>query len=199
MNCPACQTETRVIDSRPVEGSVRRRRVCQQCGHRFTTYERAAELEPAVVKQDGRPEPFQAAKVLRSLRLACAKRPIPEGRLESLVEVVRLRAAHSAAAEVSSAEIGEWVLEHLRALDAVAAFRFAAVFHRPNDLDALGQELRAAAAPRPTPPAAVPGSQPLLPGMPATPANRPNGRPAGRAASQRALRQRAARPRSTTQ
>ena len=192
MNCPACQTETRVIDSRPVEGSVRRRRVCQQCGHRFTTYERAAELEPAVVKRDGRREPFQTEKLLRGVRLACAKRPVPEGSLESLVEVVRLRAAHSAAAEVSSDEIGGWVLERLRALDAVAAFRFAAVFRRPDDLDALGQELRAAAAPITPPPAPPAGPQPLLPGMPPTPPNRPDSRPDGRAASQRAARPRPA-------
>ncbi|MEE9277101.1 MAG: transcriptional regulator NrdR [Dehalococcoidia bacterium] len=143
MDCPFCPAQTRVIDSRAAESAIRRRRECQGCGRRFTTYERVAELEPAVVKRDGRREPFQHSKLLAGIRLACIKRPLPQDRLEAIAEAVRTRAMRSAGAEVASREIGEWVLERLRPLDRVAAFRFAAVFRRPQDTDALRRELAA--------------------------------------------------------
>ena len=166
MNCPACGGEARVLDSRPVEDAIRRRRACTRCDHRFTTFERIAELDPMVVKRDGRREPFQAEKVLASLRLACVKRPVPQGSLERIVENVRARAIRRAASEISSVEVGEWVLERLVRLDRIAALRFASVFRQPADLDALRTELAAIELAPTTAVADEPGTeQPALPGM----------------------------------
>ena len=146
MECPYCSGPTHVIDSRPADNAIRRRRKCQQCERRFTTFERIAELESVVVKRDGRRESFRREKLLTGLRLACLKRPIPTEELETLVEAVRQRAMRSGDAEVQSREIGEWVVERLQPLDAVAAFRFAAVFRCPTDTAALRRELAAVEA-----------------------------------------------------
>lgn len=172
MDCPFCPSVTRVIDSRAVESATRRRRECQGCGRRFTTYERLAELEPVVVKRDGRREAFQHDKLLAGIRLACVKRPVPQAQLETMAETVRTRAMQSARAEVSSDEIGEWVLERLRQLDAVSAFRFASVFRRPDDTDALRREL--AAVDSAPPPHSDDGrAQPALPGIASVGRSRP--------------------------
>ena len=144
MECPYCHSDdTRVIDSRPAEEGIRRRRLCERCEQRFTTYERLAEVEPMVVKRDGRREPFQREKLLAGLSRACAKRAIPHGSLESIVNGVERRIGQSSSAEVESRQIGEWALERLLALDPVAAFRFAAVFERPSDLAAMRRQLAA--------------------------------------------------------
>ena len=163
MECPRCHSDTQVIDSRAADGAIRRRRACKQCEHRFTTYERIAELEPLVVKRDGRRESFQPEKLLRAIRLACVKRPIPQGSVEAVVEAVRQRALQSGQAEVASAQVGEWVLERLLPLDRIAAFRFASVFRRPGDLEALRREL--AGVESPPRGEAAPTSQPTLPGI----------------------------------
>ncbi len=141
MQCPECPEQTRVIDSRASEDAIRRRRVCLGCGRRFTTYERIAEMEPAVVKRDGRREPFRREKILASVRLACVKRPIAYTEIDTLVESVRTRVMQSAKTEISSDDLGVWVMERLQAIDNVAAFRFASVFRRPDDIAALHQEL----------------------------------------------------------
>lgn len=164
MECPHCGGTTGVVDTRPSGEAVRRRRACDACKHRFTTYERITELEPVVVKRDGRREPFQSAKVERGVRLAAAKRPLPEEDIKAIVEAVRARARQSARAEVSSETVGGWVWERLLPRDRVTAFRFASVFRRPDDTEALRRELAAAESPLPAP-APDERAQPPLPGI----------------------------------
>jgi transcriptional repressor NrdR len=159
MRCPECgHPESKVLDSRPTEdGSViRRRRVCQACGGRFTTYEKVEVRPFVVVKKDGRREVFSAEKVLRGLLVACEKRPVPTARLEELVADVErdLRARFDR--EVPSREIGEAVMERLRAVDQVAYVRFASVYRQFQDLQRFKDELerllaRPAAEPAPHP------------------------------------------------
>ena len=164
MECPQCgSADTGVIDSRPSKDAIRRRRTCASCEHRFTTYERIAELEPAVVKRDERREVFQPDKIRHGIRLAAAKRPFPESEIEAIVESVRTRAVQTGRAEIASTTLGEWVWEQLHDLDRVTAFRFAAVFRRPDDLDALRRELAMNDRHRPAAATAVP--QPRLPGI----------------------------------
>ncbi len=168
MDCPQCGSdETNVIDSRPSRDAIRRRRACGLCEHRFTTYERLAELEPAVVKHDGRREPFQHDKVRRGIRLAAAKRGLPEGEIDRIAEAVRTRAVQTGRAEIAGTTIGEWVWEALQAVDRVAAFRFGAVFRRPDDLEAVRRELAAAEQERPAAAddARPDTQQPPLPGI----------------------------------
>jgi transcriptional repressor NrdR len=129
MLCPVCGApSTRVIDSRPAEGglSIRRRRECEGCGQRFTTYER---LEPQLMvrKRNGRLEPFSAAKLAAGIAAALADRPVSGSSIDRLVEEVEA-SCHSAGSQVSSEEIGREVLERLRALDEVGYLRFASVY-----------------------------------------------------------------------
>jgi len=129
MLCPVCQSDdTRVIDSRAAEQgrSIRRRRECSRCGHRFTTYERAT-FEPIVIKRDGRREPFAAAKVRIGIEQALADRTVPPGTVEALVTETESLFS-SATAEISAAAIGDKVLEGLREVDEVAYLRFASVY-----------------------------------------------------------------------
>lgn len=163
MQCPTCGGNTRVIDSRSNdEGAIRRRRECLDCEFRFTTFERVAELEPVVVKRDGRREPFQREKLLQGIRIAFIKRPIPQRDLERIADAVRLRAVHQARQEVTSVEIGEWTLEQIRRVDAVAALRFASVFRALEGVEELQREL-VAIRDAPTGGAEDPGEQPRLP------------------------------------
>jgi transcriptional repressor NrdR len=129
MHCPLCDcSDTRVIDSRPTEGgsAIRRRRECTECGYRFTTYERR-EAALMVRKRNGSVQPFSAAKVLRGVSYAIADRPVRPGAVEGLVRDVEMLAQEHGP-EVSSEEIGRWVLEGLRRLDRVAYLRFASVY-----------------------------------------------------------------------
>ena len=152
-----------MVDSRATEdGAIRRRRECTRCEIRFTTYERLAELQPTIVKRDGRREPFQLDKLLTGIRIAFIKRPVPQSDLEGVAEAVRLRAVHQSRGEIASTEIGEWTLEGIRRLDPVAAFRFASVLRRPDDIDGLQREL-AAIRDAPADAPGEPASQPTLP------------------------------------
>ncbi len=173
MQCPFCQAEeSRVVDSRPSDGEIRRRRECLHCEARFTTYERVAELDPVVVKRDGRREPFQREKLLAGLEIAAIKRPIPRRDLDAIADGIERRIAQGLAGEVESRQIGEWALERLTALDQVAAVRFASVFRAPADLEALRRELAAVATASAPPPAASAGGdgdQPALPGIAVSP------------------------------
>jgi transcriptional repressor NrdR len=129
MRCPFCATDdTRVVDSRPAqEGrAIRRRRKCEACGQRFTTFERP-EVAVMVVKRDGSREVFDIAKVRRGMHSALADRPVPEEAVEALVAGIE-RSVHSGSADVSSETIGHLVLEGLRTLDEVAYLRFASVY-----------------------------------------------------------------------
>lgn len=141
MRCPFCSyDDTRVVDSRPAEGgaSIRRRRECEACANRFTTYERS-DLPVIVRKRDGSREPFQADKVLRGLERALAGRPAGAGDVGALVERVRALAAHRN--EVSSEEIGREVLAGLRTLDEVAYLRFASVYKDFQGADDFEREV----------------------------------------------------------
>src|SRR5207247_2165930 len=131
MRCPFCHDlENRVVDSRlGKEGdAIRRRRHCEHCGRRFTTYERVEESLPMVVKKDGRREPFERAKIVNGLKRACEKRPVPVDTIEALVDGVERQLQESSERVVTSRALGETVMRELHALDAVAYVRFASVY-----------------------------------------------------------------------
>ena len=141
MLCPHCgHDDSRVVDTRDMGRVIRRRRECRGCGRRFTTLEQVAHTV-VVVKNDGRREPFDREKVLRGIRIACAKRPIPVETLESIVDQVEEFVFSQGKAEVSSKVIGNMVLERLREVDPVAYIRFASVYLHLPDLEALRREI----------------------------------------------------------
>ena len=162
MHCPFCNHDTsKVIDSRDTGDGIRRRRECLQCGLRFTTYERVQTRALLVVKRDGRREEFDRDKLWASLTKACAKRPLPIGSIEKVVEDLESQLANLGRAEVPSRIIGEMVMERLRALDRVAYIRFASVYRGFRDIESFKEEVDALLAPRE--PAAAPSNQlPLL-------------------------------------
>jgi transcriptional repressor NrdR len=142
MKCPFCaSTDSRVIDTRSAEGGIRRRRECQDCGRRFTTYERVAPLRLMVIKQDGRREPFARDKILGGIQIACAKRPIETESIEELVSGIESELYHRGSREVTSREIGEMVMRNLRRLDEVAYIRFATIYRRFADVEDLADEI----------------------------------------------------------
>jgi transcriptional repressor NrdR len=145
MTCPFCgHKEDRVIDSRESkEGdSIRRRRQCLSCERRFTTYERTDEIPYMVVKKDGRREKFDRQKVLGGLLKACEKRPVAMGKLASIVDEVEAKLADSADREITTAAIGETLMERLQALDKIAYVRFASVYRDFQDVEAFLNELK---------------------------------------------------------
>ena len=145
MRCAFCGfTESRVLDSRPVEEgrSIRRRRECQQCGRRFTTYERLEEVPLIVVKTDNRRELFDASKILNGLIKACDKRTIPVAVLEQIVNDIERDLRNSLEREVSSKRIGELVMQYLRKVDQVAYVRFASVYRNFEDISTFMEEIR---------------------------------------------------------
>ncbi|MBI4218930.1 MAG: transcriptional repressor NrdR [Chloroflexi bacterium] len=144
MHCPFCgQADSKVIDSRESSDGVRRRRECLGCGMRFTTYERIHALPLMVIKRDGRREAFSTEKLVRSVRLACAKRPLEIGSLEKLTLDVENEVHRLGRAEVESRIIGEMVMERLMALDRVAYIRFASVYRDFEDIDTFAREVEA--------------------------------------------------------
>lgn len=131
VKCPYCgYQEDKVLDSRSVRDGeeVKRRRECLECGRRFTTYEHIEEMQVMVIKKDQRRESFDRNKVLRGMRSACEKRPISVETLESSVDDIERAIYDSGRKEISSAEVGDMVIESLRALDQVAYVRFASVY-----------------------------------------------------------------------
>ncbi|HUT77207.1 MAG TPA: transcriptional regulator NrdR [Polyangia bacterium] len=144
MKCGVCgAADTRVIDSRVIrDGSeIRRRRHCDSCSHRFTTYERVEELLPAVVKKDGRREPWNREKIMRGLSKACEKRPVPVSQVERLADEVGRMLAATGEPEVPSARIGEQIMAALRDIDEVAFVRFASVYRSFKGLDEFVSEV----------------------------------------------------------
>jgi transcriptional repressor NrdR len=145
MRCPACgHEEDKVIDSRSVRDgqAVRRRRECEQCHNRYTTYEFIEQAAVLVVKKDGRREPYARDRVLGGLIKACEKRPISRAQLEELVDDVERQVFADSRTEVSSRDIGEAVMNHLQSLDEVAYVRFASVYRSFRDLNQFMDELR---------------------------------------------------------
>ncbi len=142
MKCPFCaSTNTRVIDTRSAEGGIRRRRECEDCQRRFTTYERVAPLRLMVVKRDGRREPFNRDKIVDGVQIACAKRPVATENIEELVSGIERELYHRGSREVTSREIGEMVMQNLRKLDEVAYIRFATIYRRFADVEDLADEI----------------------------------------------------------
>ncbi|HSP22819.1 MAG TPA: transcriptional regulator NrdR [Planococcus sp. (in: firmicutes)] len=145
MRCPACQhNSTRVVDSRPVDDnkSIRRRRECEACGYRYTTFEKVEEMPLIVVKKDGSREEFSREKVLRGLIRACEKRPVPLETLENLVFDIEKELRRTGNAEVKSEEVGELVMNRLAAIDEVAYVRFASVYRQFKDITVFIDELK---------------------------------------------------------
>jgi transcriptional repressor NrdR len=143
LRCPFCgHDSSQVKDSRPTEdgSAIRRRRQCEDCAARFTTFERAQLRELIVVKSESRREPFDRAKLERSIAIACRKRPVPAERIERLASSIQRQLETSGDSETPSTRIGEMVMEGLKALDPVAYIRFASVykdFREARDFEAF--------------------------------------------------------------
>ncbi len=144
MRCPRCeQAGTRVIDSRDLEGgsTIRRRRECEACAHRFTTYERPEGARLVVVKRDGRREEFERAKLLGGLMKALEKRPVTVATVEQAVDDIEAGLRRRGDSEITSKEIGKLATDALRDIDQLAYIRFASVYHAYDDLGTLKREV----------------------------------------------------------
>lgn len=145
MKCPFCAyADTKVIDSRlGKEGNnIRRRRECVECERRFTTYERVEEMQPLVVKKDGRRQPFERLKILAGIQRACEKRPVSSEEIEKVIDRLELALLESGEREIESSRIGEAVMAALRDLDEVAYVRFASVYRQFKDINEFMSELK---------------------------------------------------------
>src|SRR3990172_2635185 len=137
MQCPACRApDSRVVDSRlGKEGdAVRRRRHCERCGRRSTTYESVEDALPMVVKKDGRREPFERSKIVNGLKRACEKRPVSVDTIEALTDKLERQLQESGEKEITSRALGEAVMRELHELDGVAYVRFASVYRSFRDV-----------------------------------------------------------------
>lgn len=142
MKCPYCgSNDSKVIDSRDVNGGVRRRRQCLDCSSRFTTYERVLPASLFVVKKDQRREEFSKDKLLAGIRKACEKRPLPVGAVDRLADDIEAELYQLGRAEVASSTIGDMVMVRLRRLDYIAYIRFASVYRDFADITDLKQEV----------------------------------------------------------
>ena len=154
MKCPFCDdVEDKVVDSRMAkEGEViRRRRECLSCKRRYTTYERVEETMPAVVKKDGRREPFDRSKIVSGLKKACEKRPISTATIETVTDRIEKRIQDLGETEIVSTAVGEEVMRELSQLDQVAYVRFASVYREFKDIDQFMDELKTLAQQRSEP------------------------------------------------
>jgi len=141
--CPYCNAaETKVLDTRASEESVRRRRECFDCGKRFTTYERVERVDLVVIKKDGRREPFNREKIKSGIIKACEKRPVPMEAIEEVVGDIENRVRKLKKTEVPTRVVGELVIKKLRKLDKVAYIRFASVYKQFSDVSSFAQELK---------------------------------------------------------
>jgi transcriptional repressor NrdR len=152
MRCPFCaHDDSQVKDSRPTEDNtaIRRRRQCESCGGRFTTFERVQLRDVSVVKTDGKREPFDRAKIEQSVTLACRKRGIEQERIDQLVSGIQRQVETAGEGEVPTSRIGEMVMNGLRQLDSVAYIRFASVyrdFSEARDFEEFASQVRDAAS-----------------------------------------------------
>ena len=143
MKCPFCgYTESKVIDSRPADERIRRRRECNHCNNRFTTYEMVETLPLIVIKKDRSREEFDRNKLLRGLLRACEKRPISLGQIESMVDHIEAQLQNSLDREIPTTKIGEYAMEQLKNVDQVAYVRFASVYRQFRDINTFMDELR---------------------------------------------------------
>ena len=144
MRCPFCNSEnTKVIDSRPADeqNAIRRRRECEDCKKRFTTYERLESFPIIVVKKDGGREPYDRLKAEKGIMLACHKRPVSAEQVGEILDEVEGRIFNTGEKEVPASMIGEIIMEKLQELDAVAYVRFASVYREFKDVDTFAKEI----------------------------------------------------------
>ena len=145
MKCPFCgaaSSHIRVIDTREVTDGIRRRRECEQCKQRFTTYERIASLNLLVIKRDGRREEFDKEKLVKSMRISCSKRPVSSAAIEEAAREIEAKLYALGKSEVDSLRIGEMVMDQLQDIDEVAYVRFASVYRRFRDVDSMAEEIQ---------------------------------------------------------
>ena len=145
MKCPFCSKDnTRVVDSRPVEDSnaIRRRRMCDSCGRRFTTYEKVETIPVIIIKKDLNREQYDRAKIEAGVLRACHKRPVSAAQINELVDKVEVAIFNREEKEVPSTFIGELVMNYLKDLDPVAYVRFASVYREFKDIDSFMEELK---------------------------------------------------------
>ena len=145
VKCPFCsQDNTRVVDSRPVEdtNSIRRRRLCDACGRRFTTYEKVETIPLTVIKKDQNREQYSRSKIQDGILRACYKRPISIEKIEEIMDSIEGDIFNTEEREIASTKIGEIVMEHLKGLDAVAYVRFASVYREFKDVSTFMDELK---------------------------------------------------------
>ena len=145
MKCPFCGEEnTKVIDSRPAEenNSIRRRRQCEVCGKRFTTYEKVETIPLIVIKKDDNREPYDRSKIERGIVRSCHKRPVSYDQIVSTVEEIEAEIFNKEEKEISSNEIGEIVMDKIKELDQVAYVRFAAIYREFKDVNTFMSELK---------------------------------------------------------
>ena len=145
MKCPYCgNSDTRVIDSRPAEenNSIRRRRCCDECGKRFTTYEKIETIPLIVIKKDNNREQYERSKIEDGVLSACYKRPVPADAIKEAVDEIELQIVNREEKEISSQVIGELLMNKLKDLDAVAYVRFASVYREFKDVNTFVDELK---------------------------------------------------------
>ena len=144
MRCPFCENEdTKVIDSRHTEEghAIRRRRECEKCGKRFTTYEKIEEIILMVIKKDGSREAFDRSKIMNGIIKACEKRPVPLSEIEKVVDDIERGLNNMMEKEVKSTFIGELIMDNLKELDEVAYVRFASVYRQFTDINTFVAEI----------------------------------------------------------
>lgn len=145
MKCPFCSHEnTRVIDSRPADdnASIRRRRICDECGKRFTTYEKVETIPVIIIKKDNNRETYDRSKIEAGVLRACHKRPISASQITQLVDEVETEIFNLEEKEISSQTVGELVMNKLKSLEAVAYVRFASVYREFKDVNTFLEELK---------------------------------------------------------
>lgn len=144
MKCPYCnEDETKVIDSRPVDDncSIRRRRQCEKCGRRFTTYEKLETMPLMVIKKDNSRETYDRSKIESGVIRSCHKRPVSTQQIDSMIDEIENQIFNLEEREVSTTMIGEMVMERLKELDEVAYVRFASVYREFKDVNTFMEEL----------------------------------------------------------
>jgi len=145
MKCPYCgHPDTKVIDSRPAEdnSSIRRRRSCDECGKRFTTYEKIETIPLIVIKKDNNREQYDRSKIESGILRACYKRPVPADKIQKTIDAVELEIFNREEKEIPSSVIGELVMNRLKDLDAVAYVRFASIYREFKDVNTFMDELK---------------------------------------------------------
>lgn len=145
MKCPYCNhPDTRVIDSRPAEdgSAIRRRRSCDECGKRFTTYEKVETIPLIIIKKDNNREQYNRSKIERGIIRACYKRPVSAEAIQKAVERIEIKIFNLEAKEVSSTDVGEIVMDELKELDEVAYVRFASVYRKFKDVNTFMDEIK---------------------------------------------------------